>query len=177
MYHVYNSLGLYNSGTTHSHQDTAATAESALDFGCKWNLQPGYLELQPDQQQNNAWDCHIFLVTAASAWLRGNDLPRQRDMDACRARWMHVFAEHYGAWKKEESVPTGLTPSTLRRSPRDRTLGCFRCTRFGLHCDKASPCTPSARNIQVPSNQVTLRVPIPMKFTISSLGTFKSPTD
>ena len=85
MYHVYNSLGLCNSDKTRSHQDTAATAEGALDIGCKWNLQPGYIELQPDQQQDNAWDCHIFLVTAASAWLHGNDLPRQRDTDACRA--------------------------------------------------------------------------------------------
>lgn len=43
------------------------------------------------------------------------------------AHGMHVFAEHYGAWKKEESVPTGPALSTLRRSPRDGTPGCFRC--------------------------------------------------
>ena len=67
----------------------------------------------------------MFLIAAASAWLLQEDLPLQRQMDACRAFWMHTFASNYGTWKTTLQSPAQAQAQAQAQTPVVPTLASF----------------------------------------------------
>jgi len=89
--YVYNPLGKEHSSTAWAIEQAQAALHKASDSTFKVK----YMEFASDQMMVNPCDCGIFLIAAASNWLRGLSMPLERDMAAYRLKLITTFADNH----------------------------------------------------------------------------------
>ena len=95
--YVYNPLGKEHSSTTWAIKQTQAALHLS-DFTFKVK----YMKLASDQMMVTHCDCGVFLVAAASNWIRGLSMPREHEIAAYRLELITRFTGNH------EKAPTTL---------------------------------------------------------------------
>ena len=102
-YRIYNSLGPKHQGNdiVRDIMDTSVRIATAREPEFSWKLNSKRLKLAPEQKQNNAYDCGVFLLAAAQNWPNHNPMMLlQRDMGSYRSEWINRSAENHHDWRK-----------------------------------------------------------------------------